>query len=328
MLYRLGSNWSRTERERLNINWSIIENYLSNLQGQINLLTGDVNVQELIDELNRLLNDGTIILGELESFLNNATEIITNAQSATDNANDATQSALNAINDIQSMIDNFHSKGTYDNDTVYYKNNSVFHEGSSYIFINNTPGKGNPPPNYPTVANDHWQMTAAKGASGDGAVSKVNGKEPDGTGEVTLTPSDIGATSNTEFNEHLAEKTITTKTAARTISVTGAQQIVFRQGLKGVNILAVIDGTNVTSNGYAALDDNTTTQHCLSTTPDGYRLISTTGAIVIRQSSVDTAVAIANISDDTLTLNWTKFNGNPDATVNLLITAFYHGDGG
>lgn len=130
--------------------------------------------------------------------------------------------------------------------------------------------------------------------------------------------------SEQQLIEHLAEKTITTKTAARTISVTGAQQIVFRQGLKGVNILAVIDGTNVTSNGYAALDGNNTTQHCVSTTPDGYRLISTTSAIVIRQSSVDTAVAIASISDDTLTLNWTKFNGNPDATVNLLITAFYH----
>ncbi|MGE6515818.1 hypothetical protein [Lysinibacillus sphaericus] len=183
ILNRLASNWSRTERERLNTNWSIIENYLSNLQGQINLLSGDVNVQELIDELNRLLNDGTIILGELESALSNITEIITDAQNATNDANNAAQSALNAINDIQSMIDNLGVKGIYDNDTIYSKNNSVYHEGSSYIYTNNTPLKGNPPPNYPTVSNAYWQMTAAKGASGDGAVSKVNGKEPDGTGE-------------------------------------------------------------------------------------------------------------------------------------------------
>jgi len=51
ILNRLASNWSRTERERLNTNWSIIENYLSNLQEQIRVLTGGVDVQELLTKL-------------------------------------------------------------------------------------------------------------------------------------------------------------------------------------------------------------------------------------------------------------------------------------
>ena len=201
ILDRLDSNWSREEREKVNDNWTIIESYLSNLQGQINILTGNVNVQQLIDQLKSLLSQGTIILDELKLALINAEEIIVDARNATNDANDAAQKALNAVNDIQSMLDNFQVRGTYDNDTVYSKNNSVFYEGSSYVYTNNTPNKGNPPPNYPTVANDHWQMTAAKGASGDGAVSKVNGKEPDGAGEVILTASDVGAASAEQLDQ-------------------------------------------------------------------------------------------------------------------------------
>ncbi len=214
ILDRLDSNWSREEREKINDNWTIIESYLSNLQGQINFLTGNVNVQELIEQLKSLLSQGTIILDELKSALINVEEIIVDAQNATNNANDAAQSALNAVNDIQSMLDNFQVRGTYDNDTVYSKNNSVFYEGSSYVYTNNTPNKGNPPPNYPTVANDHWQMTAAKGASGDGAVSKVNGKEPDGEGEVILTASDVGAASAEQLEqlEQTTENHITDST--------------------------------------------------------------------------------------------------------------------
>ncbi|MFS0819681.1 hypothetical protein ABC382_22690 [Lysinibacillus sp. 1P01SD] len=205
ILKPIASNWSRSEREKLNNNWTIIENYLSNLQGQINLLTGDVNVQELIDQLNQLLSQSTLVLEELESALANIETIITNAQNATDDANNAAQSALNAVNDIQSMIDNFQTKGTFDMETIYAKNNSVLYEGSSYIYINVTPTKGNPPPNYPQIANDYWHMTAAKGASGEGAVSKVNGKEPNAEGEIILSPSDIGAASSTELETHSKE---------------------------------------------------------------------------------------------------------------------------
>lgn len=211
ILKPIASNWSRSEREKLNNNWTIIENYLSNLQGQINLLTGDVNVQELIDQLNHLLSQSTLVLEELESALANIETIIMNAQNATDDANNAAQSALNAVNDIQSIIDNFQTKGTFDMETIYAKNNSVLYEGSSYIYINNTPSKGNPPPNYPIVSNDYWHMTAAKGASGEGAVSKVNGKEPNAEGEVILAPSDIGAASSTELETHSKEIATTEK---------------------------------------------------------------------------------------------------------------------
>ena len=222
ILDRLDSNWSREEREKVNDNWTIIESYLSNLQGQINFLTGNVNVQGLIDQLKSLLSQGTIILDELKSALINVEEIIVDAQNATNDANDAAQKALNAVDEIQSMLDNFQVRGTYDNDTVYSKNNSIFYEGSSYIYKNNTPSKGNPPPNYPTVANDHWQMTAAKGASGDGAVSKVNGKEPDGTGEVILTASDVGAASAEQLDQ--IEQTVDTHSNNQQIHVTQAKQ--------------------------------------------------------------------------------------------------------
>ncbi|MFJ7736390.1 hypothetical protein ACIQ2D_08600 [Lysinibacillus sp. NPDC097287] len=213
-LNRIASNWSFQEREKLNNNWGIIENYLSNLQGQINVLTGDVNVQELIDQLNSIFNQSNIILEDLEKAINDVTTVISNAQSATSYANNAAQEAIDAIANIQSIIEDFGSKGVYENGVTYSKNNIVYDDGCSYIYINTTPSSGNPPPIYPVISNDHWHRLADKGASGSGAVSKVNGKEPDGTGEVTLTPADISAASSENLTglqktvtEHLAEIT-------------------------------------------------------------------------------------------------------------------------
>lgn len=212
ILNRIKSNWSFQERENLNNNWGIIENYLSNLQGQINILTGDVNVQELIDQLNSIFNQSHIILEDLEKAINDVTTVITNAQSATSEANNAAQEAIDAISDIQSIIDNFGSKGVYDNSKTYSKNNIVYDDGCSYIYTNAVPGSGNAPPTYPTISNAYWHRLADKGASGNGSVSKVNGKGPNGTGEITLAPNDIGAASNDNLtglqktvNEHLAE---------------------------------------------------------------------------------------------------------------------------
>lgn len=213
ILNRIPSDWSFEEREKLNDNWTIIESYLSSLQFQINILSGDADVQALIAQIEDIINRGNIVVSDLENALQDATTVINNARNATDDANNAAQDALDAINNIQDMINDFGSKGEYSNSTMYKKNNIIYYsDGCSYIYINGTPSAGNPPPIYPAISNAYWHRLADKGANGDGAVSKVNGKEPNGSGEVTLVPSDIGATSSTdfatlenEFNEHLVE---------------------------------------------------------------------------------------------------------------------------
>lgn len=203
ILNRLASNWSRTERERLNTNWSIIENYLSKLQGQINLLTGDVDVQELIDKINDIFNQGNVIISDLEAALQDATIVIANAQNATTDANNAAQDALNAINDMQAFINQFGNAETYDNSKLYKINNMVEFNGSGFICIQDT--QGNQPPILPTKRNDWWQLFAQRGVDGSGSVSKVAGIPPEIDGNVPLSPEDIGAANSTVFNKHLVE---------------------------------------------------------------------------------------------------------------------------
>lgn len=202
-LNRLASNWSRVEREKLNTNWAIIENYLSNLQRQINLLTGDVNVQELIDKINDIFNQGNVIIDDLETALQEATTVIANAQNATTDANNATQEALNAINDMQAFINQFGNAETYDNSKFYKINNMVEFNGSGFICIKDT--QGNTPPILPTKRNEWWQLIAQRGVDGTGSVSKVAGKSPDVDGNVNLIAQDIGAVSRADFNAHLAD---------------------------------------------------------------------------------------------------------------------------
>lgn len=194
----IASNWSRAEREKLNNNWTIIESYLSNLQGQINLLTGDVDVQKLVDQINDILNQGNVVIADLEAALQDASTVISNAQNATTEANNAAQDALNAINDMQAFINQFGNAESYDNSKPYKINNIVEFDGSGFICIKDT--QGNPPPSLSTKRNEWWQLFAQKGTDGTGAVSKVAGKSPDVDGNVPLTAQDVGATSISEFN--------------------------------------------------------------------------------------------------------------------------------
>ncbi|MBL3731544.1 hypothetical protein JIN86_18305 [Lysinibacillus sp. HST-98] len=203
ILNPIASNWSRSEREKLNNNWTIIERYLSNLQGQINLLTGDVDVQALIDQINEILNQGNVIIDDLETALQDATTIITNAENATTDANNAAQDALNAINDMQAFINQFGNAESYDNSKLYKVNNLVEYDGSGFICIKDT--QGNPPPTLSIKRNEWWQLFAQKGLDGTGSVSKVAGKSPEADGNVPLVPEDIGAASHTDFNGHMAQ---------------------------------------------------------------------------------------------------------------------------
>lgn len=194
ILNPIASNWSRAEREKLNNNWIIIERYLLNLQGQINLLTGDVDVQALIDQINDILNQGNVVIADLEAALQDATTVITNAENATTDANNAAQEAQSAIDNMQAFINQFGNAESYDNSKLYKANNIVEFDGSGFICIKDT--QGNPPPTLPTKRNEWWQLFAQKGTDGTGAVSKVAGKTPELDGNVPLSAQDIGAVSN------------------------------------------------------------------------------------------------------------------------------------
>ena len=79
--------------------------------------------------------------------------------------------------------------GDYDNGTTYSENDVVRVLGSSWVYINVTPGAGNAPPTLPTTSNSYWELLAEAGTDGTGAVDLVNGQ----TGIVVLSGSDIEA---------------------------------------------------------------------------------------------------------------------------------------
>jgi hypothetical protein len=78
-------------------------------------------------------------------------------------------------------------KGTYDDSTPYGVGDMVEHLGSSWICVQECTGQA--PPDTPTGTSVYWDLLARIGA-----VSSVNGQEPDQNGEVTLifTPEGIG----------------------------------------------------------------------------------------------------------------------------------------
>lgn len=73
----------------------------------------------------------------------------------------------------------FTPRGEYDTGspgTEYRMLDIVTDQSSSWLYINQTPSTGNPPPTLPTQVNDHWQLLAS------GGVTSVNGE----TGDVIL----------------------------------------------------------------------------------------------------------------------------------------------
>lgn len=78
--------------------------------------------------------------------------------------------------------------GAYDNGTTYSYNQEVLSDGSSWRYINETPGSGNAPPTYPTESDTYWQLTARRGQDGSGAVDSVNGK----VGAVEIDAASLG----------------------------------------------------------------------------------------------------------------------------------------
>lgn len=103
-------------------------------------------------------------------------------------------------------------RGEYGDSTEYSFNDAVLDNGSTWVYINDTPSTGNAPPTLPTTSNDYWQLSAQRGVDGDGAVNTVNSQSPDIDGNVLLDATDIEVThapaeydpDGTSINDHLA----------------------------------------------------------------------------------------------------------------------------
>lgn len=80
-------------------------------------------------------------------------------------------------------------RGDYNAGTTYALNDAVRVLGSTWVYINATPGAGNAPPTLPTESNSYWQLMAQAGSNGTGSVDLVNGQ----SGVVVLDGSDIEA---------------------------------------------------------------------------------------------------------------------------------------
>jgi hypothetical protein len=76
-------------------------------------------------------------------------------------------------------------KGTYRAQTAYGIGDIVEYKGSSWICVAECTGQA--PPDTPAGTSAYWDLLARIGA-----VSSVNGQEPDENGEVLLTPEDVG----------------------------------------------------------------------------------------------------------------------------------------
>lgn len=105
----------------------------------------------------------------------NANTATGNADQATQDAKDATQDARNTIINMQNFVNQLGTKEEYNNAEQYFTNNIVTLNGSSFIARKDT--KGNPPPTFPTITNDYWQLVALQGKQG---LPGQDGK--DGTG--------------------------------------------------------------------------------------------------------------------------------------------------
>lgn len=158
------------------IGYELISTEVTLLQSLIN------KTQDVIDSANAAVTKAN----EAASSVNEAVKNATNA--AREAAQAANTAAANA-NKQAELINNLKPLGNYNPDTTYVKNNIVLYNGSSYIAKQTT--KGHTPVG---DQNDpYWALLARKGVDGTSSVRKVNNKSPDESGNVALTPSDVGA---------------------------------------------------------------------------------------------------------------------------------------
>jgi hypothetical protein len=171
---------------------------------EVTLLQSLINsAQTAVDNANAAVNSASTAATNANNAASSANAAATNANNAATAANNAATNANNAAtnannaatnaNTQAALINNLQPLGNYNPDTTYVKNNIVLYNGSSYIAKQTT--RGHTPVG---DQNDpYWALLAQKGIDGMGTVSKVNNKSPDGSGNVTLNASDVGAISQT-----------------------------------------------------------------------------------------------------------------------------------
>lgn len=135
---------------------------------------------------------------EAETAASNANTSASAANEATNNAIVATQAteeaitnANNAATNAQNLVDTSIHLREYNPDTNYVKNNEARLNGSSWRCLKDC--KGIEP-----FEGEYWTLVAQRGVDGTGAVSTVNNKAPDESGNVQLTPNDVGAITKQE----------------------------------------------------------------------------------------------------------------------------------
>ena len=188
-----GDNWNRNQRNGINENWQRIKNGLSNLQGQIKILAGGEEVDELLKRLNDAVESATVAVQEsidanntatqdaitannqaLQIALNTISAALTDvgnaiqaAETATNDAMEAKDAALQAAGDAQTTISqmqviiaNFRPRGEWNATTDYFKNNLAGLNGKTYIALQNNTNK-------PVTDTSFWMLFADRGAKGE-----------------------------------------------------------------------------------------------------------------------------------------------------------------
>ena len=122
---------------------------------------------------------------EFDNKINEAEVAITDTKNATEKANQVAES-----------IKGWGQATVWNSTTTYSKNNVVTYNGSTWQ------SKGDNNLNsIPSETNTNWILLALRGVDGTGAVSTVNGKSPDGAGNVELTADEIGTFTQQQIND-------------------------------------------------------------------------------------------------------------------------------
>jgi len=122
---------------------------------------------------------------EFDNKINKAEVVITDTKNATEKANQAAES-----------IKGWGQATVWNSTTTYSKNNVVTYNGSTWQ------SKGDNNFNsIPSESNKDWILLALRGVDGTGAVSTVNGKSPDGAGNVELTADEIGTYTQQQIDD-------------------------------------------------------------------------------------------------------------------------------
>lgn len=122
---------------------------------------------------------------EFDNKINEVEVAITDTKKATVEANQAAES-----------IKGWGQATVWNSTTTYSKNNVVTYNGSTWQ------SKGDNNLNsIPSETNTNWILLALRGVDGTGAVSTVNGKSPDGTGNVELTADEIGTYTQQQIDD-------------------------------------------------------------------------------------------------------------------------------